>query len=241
MLDTWDPENLPPCFSMGIIAKRRSGKSTLIKSLCYHYWRKQFPMVYTFSQTIFNGFYQDFIPEGYLFEGYDESKINEIIARQQSLVTLMAKFPPSERENIQCLIILDDIDMVKYSNSLQRLLLQGRHLQISLVIAIQDATLISRVMRDNLDICISFKQPNKVSRERLVYSFMCSTSYSIGEEALMLATSPNFQTLVIDNTSSSYDLQDFCFVYTFDPISVPQTFPMGAGKSNYTWLLENVY
>ena len=59
----WDPETCPENFAMVLIGKRRSGKSTLLKSLCAHHWKNKFPSIYVFSQTAFNGFFEDFVPK----------------------------------------------------------------------------------------------------------------------------------------------------------------------------------
>ena len=57
-------------------------------------------------------------------------------------------------------------------------------------------------MRDNWDVIVSFRQANKVNRERLVHSFMgimAVTSYDEGETVLMECTSEDYCVCVIDN------------------------------------------
>ena len=232
----WDPDSLPDNFSLAIVAKRRSGKSTLLKYLCWKHWRRQFPFVYVFTETLYNEYYQDFIPQGNIFPGYNEAKINQIIQRQIDLKNIMSKFPKKDRENIDTLIILDDVMEVKYSNSLQKLLLQGRHLDISLCMALQDACLIDRLKRDQLDCVISMRQANKVSRERIVLSYLAVNTVQEGDDVIKEATSDAFSMLVIDNTTNDYALDKFCYKFKL-PALPPQQFSMGHTK-NYTWLYE---
>ena len=79
----WDPDTCPNNFSIAVIAKRRSGKSTWLKHMCYAHWRKCFPYVEVFTDTKFNGFYQDFVADECIHEGWDEDKVVGILERQR--------------------------------------------------------------------------------------------------------------------------------------------------------------
>ena len=93
-------------------------------------------------------------------------------------------------------------------------MLQGRHLHIACVYLIQDATMISRVMRDNLDAVMTFNLPNKIQRDRIVESFLMVNDRQEGEDVLKLITSRQYYIMVIDNTkTNSYQLNDFVYWY----------------------------
>lgn len=236
VLGCWDPDTLPENFSLGIIAKRRSGKSTLVKYLCWKHWRKEFPFVMVCTDTLYNQYYQDFIPEKDIHAGYQEKLINGLIERQIRLKTAMAQYPKSKRENIKTLLILDDVTEVNHSKSLARLLLQGRHLEISIIVSIQDATLIDRTKRDQLDCVISMRQANKVSRERIIDSYLAVNSWRDGDEVLKEGTNEEFKMLVIDNTTTSYNLPEFCCQFKI-PELPPKKFAMGNTRK-YMWMYD---
>ena len=237
----WDPDTCPENFSIAVIAKRRSGKSTWLKHMCHKHWRKHYPYVEVFTDTKFNGFYQDFVDDANIHEGWSEQKVLEVLARQRRMKELMKKLPVQHQESVCCLIILDDVLSVRYSETLERIMLQGRHLDISVVCCLQDATILSRKMRDNLDVIVSFRQANKVNRERLVHSFMAVTSYDEGESVLMECTSEDYCVCVIDNTTNEYELRKFVYWHKVDELP-PEKFKMGANmKKHNTIKQQRIY
>jgi hypothetical protein len=214
---------------MAIIAKRRSGKSVLIKSLIYEDWRFMFHKIYVFTDSTYNKFYKQFLSR--IHEGYDAGEINKIIDSQKGKLNSRDVNDP---ENIRVLIILDDIMRVKHSEALLRLCNQGRHLHVSICMALQDSVLISREMRDQLDIIVSFRQSSKIARERLVHGYMATDDLKHGERVLMDATKEPYSALVIDNTSNSYDLEEFTYTYKVEK-QPPETFET-CDDRNYRWL-----
>ena len=228
----WDPDTCPKNFSIAVIAKRRSGKSTWLKHMCYEHWRKYYPYVEVFTDTKFNGFYQDFVDERCIHEGWDEVKVKAIMDRQRKMKAVMQKLPRRHQESVCCLIILDDVLSVRYSHTLEQIMLQGRHFDISVVCCLQDATILSKKMRDNLDVIVSFRQANKDNRERLVHSFMAVTTYEEGEKMLMDCTCEDYCVCVIDNTMNAYNLQDFVYWHKVDEVP-PQRFKMGCNMDKH--------
>ena len=216
-LERWDPETLPKHPSIAILGKRRSGKSEVLKSLCKDYWKNIYTNVYVFSQTAsVNGFYDGWCPSSFIFEDVNEEVVENIIKRQEALTKMNRTSRPSQRENISTLLIFDDIGLndAKYSKVLHKIMLQGRHLHIACVYLIQDATMISRVMRDNLDAVMTFNLPNKIQRDRIVESFLMVNDRQEGEDVLKLITSRQYYIMVIDNTkTNSYQLNDFVYWY----------------------------
>lgn len=216
-LGKWNPETLPKHPSIAIIGKRRSGKSEILKSLCHQYWRNIYPYVYIFSQTAsVNGFYDGWCPSSFIYEDVDESVVENIIKRQEALTKYNRSLRPSQRENISVLLVFDDIGLndARYSKVLHKIMLQGRHLHIACVYLIQDATMISRVMRDNLDAILTFNLPNKIQRDKIVESFLMVNDRQEGEDVLKLITSRPYYVMVIDNTkTNSYQLNDFVYWY----------------------------
>lgn len=228
--ERWDPETLPEHFIMAIMARRRSGKSVFIKHLCYTQFRYEFPRIVVFTDTLYNQFYQDFAPK--IVEGFDPVKIHQIVEQQKSYVRHREK-----NENISILLILDDILSVKYQESLLRLCTQGRHLHISVIMALQDPTLISREMRDQLDVVATFKQPGLITRERMADTYLSSTTRREGDQLIKELTQGEYAMMVIDSCCPSYNTKDYVFTYKVDKLA-PKTFPMGP-KKKFAWMYED--
>ena len=224
-MKTWDPDSCcPDNFAMVLIGKRRSGKSTLLKSLCAYHWKNKYPSVYVFSQTAFNGYFEDFVPRKFIWNEWKEDKINEIVERQKKLV--MRKRAHGSKENVNALLILDDVAHVRYSQSLERLFFQARHYCLSIIVAIQDATILSRNMRDQADMLIVWRQSNKLNRDRVIEGFLAVKDPQEGENVLREATDGEHNVLVINNCVNSYVVEDF--TYTYSAKLPPRKFRMGA-------------
>ena len=219
-LEKWSPELLPDHPSIAIIGKRRSGKSILLKSICYEYFKRKIAYVYVFSQTSqVNGYFDKWIPDKFIFSDINEEVLENIITRQEALTKMNRSLPKHRQEKIYTLLIFDDIGLndARYSRLLHKIFLQGRHLSIGCVFLIQDATMISRVQRDNLDTVITFNLPNKLQRDRIVESYLMINDKEEGEDLLKAVTSRQYYVLVIDNTkTNSYELADFCYWYKSD-------------------------
>ena len=224
-LTLWDPNTLPANFTLVLHGRRRTGKSFLIKHLCHAYLKRKFEYVYVFSETAFNGWFQTFCPPQFIYEKFDDDILQAIINRQKVLHQLTK----GSNENINCLIILDDVLDVKNSPSLEKLFLQARHYKISLIMAIQDATLISKKMRTNIDTAITFREPMEDRREMFIQSFLGFKDIKKGEALMNQAhNKADHSVLVIDCTTHSYNPADYVYYYEAQP--TPKTFKMGSLK-----------
>ena len=134
-----------------LVAKRNSGKSYLLRHLV-RLQKSKFDKIYVICPTEkINKFYQkdDFIPANCIFDGYDESWANSLIAKMTKENT-----DKSEEEKKRVLLILDDVvadTKFSASETFRILIVRGRHIGISILTTCQYINLLPPVSRTNSD------------------------------------------------------------------------------------------
>lgn len=120
--------------TISVYGKRRSGKSVFVKWFC-QYWKDEFPYVYVFTKTKLNGFYQTFIPDKYIFDHLDDSKLLELLKRQDEALEKHHKHPEI---NPRLLVIIDDEnENIRYNKVLERFYFHGRHRSVTIILCAQ--------------------------------------------------------------------------------------------------------
>lgn len=202
-----------------LVGKRRKGKSFLARHIL---WSKKhlFPFGCVFTTTKFNGFWQKMIPDEYIFDGYDEEKMDKIIQRQM-------KYADADGVDPRIFVVLDDIVSEKglrYSQSLYRLFYNGRHLKIFLIITSQYAYSLPPGVRSNTDFCFIFKTRQKRQVDALAEDFVNNIPKEVFIRLLETHAGDN-NCLVVDTVNDESDdvTQQ---IFTFKAID-PGDFIMG--------------
>jgi hypothetical protein len=170
----WDPPNdeeFEPDETIMFYGQRRDGKSTLARWLALK-MRRYYPLVYVFSGTAFNNFWQQVLPEGKVIlvrlEDKDVRKatLNEpcdrLLDLNEKRVTLwkQAKAAGEATGNPMLLAIGEDIvtnDTIRECPAATRIMLNGRHHGIPSWILSQTWVGLTPNQRKNLDRVILFK------------------------------------------------------------------------------------
>lgn len=202
----FDPKKMVEHCVILMVAKRRSGKSYLVRDLMYH-------MRHTLSAGIAmsgtesgNGFYGTWLPSVYVYEEYDEGALHRLIERQRR----MTKEGTAEG----VFIILDDLAFdrkVLNSKIMRELLFNGRHLKITLVLCAQYLMDLQPGLRANIDYVFALKE--NVYRERLFRNFFPMAGNMATFNAIMDNCTENYGALVLDNTANSSKLNECIFWY----------------------------
>ena len=190
------------------IAKRRSGKSFLIRDILYQI-RKRFCGGIIMSGTEeANGFYEGMgIPPAYIFHDFDEAALERLVDTQKRLTKAGTAQP--------VFVVLDD---VAYSKTIfnrkviRELALNGRHYRITLILALQYALDIPPAIRSNLDYVMLLR--DNINREKLYKNFFHGLvpNFAFFNELMDSCTS-DYRTLVLDNAAHSTRLSDILFWY----------------------------
>ena len=190
------------------IAKRRSGKSFLVRDLMYQ-MRKRFVGGIVMSATEeANGFYQDMgVPQAYIYHEFDEGALERLIETQKKL-TKAGKVQP-------VFVILDDVAYNKtiFNRSvIRQLALNGRHYKITVIIALQYALDMSPAIRSNVDYVMLLR--DNVNRQRLFKNFFDGLlpNFAFFNE-LMDNCTTDYRTLILDNAAHSTNLSDIISWY----------------------------
>ena len=168
-----------PPFSLLICSPKGGGKTTLLLNLLYKrhkkknaFYRHYFDSIYVFSPTfkLDKKLQKMKIPDSQIYEDQDdyEEIIQEIIQTQQEEIEQLGK---SEADHV--LLIFDDLagsKMFSHNRSiLNRLALNSRHYNISIILTTQQSNLINTAFRTNLSAMIIFGSclNNKKELQRL--------------------------------------------------------------------------
>jgi hypothetical protein len=188
-----------------MVAKRRSGKSFLVKDLMY-YKRNLLTGVVMSGTENGNGFYGKWIPPIFVYTEFDKEALERLLNRQKKL---------TQRGIAQgVFVILDDLSFDKklMNDSVMReLLFNGRHYKITLFICLQYCLDLSPPLRANIDYVFALKE--NVFREKLFKNFFPITRNLATFNTIMDEMTKDFGVLVLDNTSSSSKLNECVFWY----------------------------
>lgn len=145
-----------PGYTVIFTGKRRSGKTKLIRALCRHN-RRWFPEVVVFTRTKSSGEYSRFLPDSRIIQGFDPDLLIEIAKVQRSKVKDLSMGKRKD-ENINVLIILDDClaERLQWSQELNAIFFEGRHLFITLFVSIQDVKGCAPAATGNCDYAFLF-------------------------------------------------------------------------------------
>lgn len=206
-----------------MIGKRNTGKSFLIKDLLnYH---KDLPIGTVISGTeSANHFYQEMVPKIFIHGEYTPHLVDNVVKRQHMILKNINKeMIMHDRSNIdpRAFIILDDClydaSWTKDKN-VRALFMNGRHLKMFFVIAMQYPLGIPPSLRTNIDFIFILRENIVANRKRIYdnYAGMFPT-FEIFCQVMDQCTE-NYECLVIDNTTKSNKLEDTVFWYKADTV-----------------------
>lgn len=192
-------ENLIPHFSMVVIGRRRIGKSTLVKHILSHIY-KRFKEAYVFTGT---GSVQPLawncFPKDRVIEGFQDGVLRDILKKQRGLIeevyhdfennigkTLNDKLNVGELKRLKTtvdkevkpmLLLFDDVVQdgnVRSSEFMTSLFTLGRHLKITIILLSQNANArgsVNTESRGNIDYVLTSNMTQDDDYERLASMF----------------------------------------------------------------------
>lgn len=201
-----------------MIGKRNTGKSFLIKDLLYHHCNLPIGTVISGTESA-NHFYGDIVPKMFIHDEYTAPLVSNVVKRQKIILKNINKEVKSYgRSNIdpRAFLILDDClydsTWTKDTN-VRALFMNGRHLKMFFIMAMQYPLGIPPNLRTNIDFIFILRENIVANRKRIYdnYAGMFPTFEVFCQ--VMDQCTENFGCLVIDNTTKSNRLQDTVFWY----------------------------
>jgi len=206
---------------VGLIGKRDTGKSFLVRDLLFY--QQEIPIGTVISGTEEgNGFYGKMVPKLFVHNEYNTAIIENILKRQRTVLKQIKKeMETYKRSTIdpRAFVILDDClyDNTWSRDKMMRLLfMNGRHWKVMLVITMQYPLGIPPTLRTNIDYVFILRENYIANRKRIYenYAGMFPTFESFCQ--VMDQCTENYECLVINNNVKSNKLQDQVFWYKAD-------------------------
>lgn len=225
-LKKFDMKSITPDSVVVMIAKRRSGKSFLVKDLLKNH--KDIPIGMVISPTEeANPFYSDFMPGIFIHNKYDSELIDNFLLRQQNACE---KFRENKISDPHAFLILDDC---MYDNKwtkddcMRYIFMNGRHKKILFIFTMQYPLGILPDLRTNIDYIFILRETITSNRKRLYdhYAGMFPTFDIFCQ--VMDSTTEDYECLVIHNSARSNKIEDQVFWYKAEQ---HEPFKIGAQK-----------
>jgi hypothetical protein len=202
-----------------VTAKRNTGKSTFLLDLLHHF-KDSIPVAVVICGTLAGvKQYQKYVPKLMIYDNYDPSIINKVVARQEKVLEKIEQCKnPYERErmNPNVLLIMDDCSFDKKifnSKELRMLACNGRHFRITVVLSAQYALDMPTAVRTNCDFVFALQENIRNNKERLHKNFFGVVPEFATFCEIMDRCTENYEMLVLNNLARSNVMTEQLFWY----------------------------
>lgn len=196
--------------TIGIIGRRASGKTTMIKTLLYYLSPGvRIPMVVSSTSTLKRD-YDKMVPPLLISEEYNPKRLRRFIEFQAKAFKDRTNVKRMKNKKKYGVLVMDDVvaqaSKWKGDESFIRMILEGRHFNITNILAVHDVLDIPSNIRSNIDYIIitSEKRPKRI---RSIYDQFWPHEHGTFEtfsSVLKLSTEKN-KCLFLDIQSASKD------------------------------------
>ena len=205
------PETIPKSSVVVIIGKRNSGKSVLAKHLLYY--MRDMPAGIVMSCTEDgNGWYSKFVPKLFVHNTFDVKKLQQVLDHQRAMC--------AEGRGTPMFIVLDDCAYQKNNldnETMRYLFMNGRHLNIFVLITAQYMNLVPPAARSNIDYLFVLKEPTPNNRRKLFDNYFGVVGSFPHFNDLMDQTTNDYECLCLNNTVPSNNPSDVLFYFRANP------------------------
>lgn len=196
--------------------QRRSGKSVACTFMDV-LRRRWYPLVFVFTNTKSNNWWQQWVVERNIINGLDEGLLEAIIELAKKRYQLYKKTKATQGSadgNPYIRIIMDDVVSDKHirsSKPLRSLLFEGRHMGISLAILSQDWVGINRDMRNNCDRVYFWRTTDEATRKHIRAQWGGEVLAKVDEftdtryQCAVINNKANIQGCVVEPFLANYD------------------------------------
>jgi len=185
---------------IGIIGKRNTGKSILLKELIYNF--KDVRIIIVSLSEKKNKFFSKFCPSAFIYEEYDPDIFTKVLAMQDSFIQKYGK----DDKKSQLLLILDDCLCEKKiwkNKQFLEVITNGRHSAITMIFTLQYPIAIENSVRGNLDYIFIFSQECVNDKKRIFDNFVsCFDNIKQFNATLDICTE-DYSSLVINRRCNS--------------------------------------
>lgn len=211
ILKKFDPRKIDDTRICLLIGKRGTGKTILGKDILYYHRHIPAGIVQSATEEG-NGFYGKFVPQLFVYSEFNLDAIERLLSRQKALCHAGKAQP--------VFLVLDDCCSGKKlftHKTIRELFYLGRHFLVFVLISSQYVLDLPPDMRSNVDFIFILRENIRANRERIFKSFAGIFGTFDVFNQVMNAVTENHGVLVIDNTSTSNDIDKCCYWYRANP------------------------
>lgn len=233
--------------TIGIIGRRASGKTVIIKTIAYYMKpRVRIPIVFSSTSNL-TGSWDNIIPPLAVFNEYKKEKLEAFLTLQASNRDVNSRSTASRmigKKKIG-LVIMDDIvsNAQKYKNhaGFIQMFLEGRHFDINNILSVQDALSIPSAIRSNIDYVIITAETRKPRVKTIFEQFWPSEFGSFDEfKTILEKTTEGHKCLFIDIKASIKANATFSTCVFWCQGIDPKNFPKARLGIKSFWKLNNM-
>ena len=211
----FDPSSMKPHSICMVVARRGSGKTTLMKDILYHQ-RHNLDFAVGICPTIGAAeMMRTCMPRSCVYDHLAPRKIDEIVDTAQGLV--------AAGKTRGIVVVLDDCVYDKSffkSTAMRSIFFNGRHFRITLLLASQYVVSVGPELRAQVDYVFALRDPVLANRVNLHKMFFgCFNTFDDFNSAFEQCTQ-NYECLVLDNTVHSNAASD-CVAWYKASTSLP--------------------
>lgn len=199
--------------TIAVIAKRKSGKSVLLRDLLYHF--RDIPIGTVISPTEkLNKSYSKIVPPIFIHNDYKEEVIERVLKRQSMIIDNMERDPDFSGVDPHAFLLLDDCmfdNSWQKSANMREIFYNGRHYKLMFLLSLQYSMGLNIGMRNNLDWIFLFKETIYANKKRLYEYFAGMFQSQQVFNSVLDQVTDNYGCLVIHNGSSSTKITDQVF------------------------------
>jgi len=214
----FDMSNIAPDAVIVLIGKRGTGKSTLLKDICYNMKDKLHCGIAccpTEDSVEGKDGLSSFIPPPLIHDSYKPEVVSKLLNYQKRYIKKHGK----ERAHRQ-FVIMDDCMYDKKALKgveMRQVFMNGRHRKIFFITAVQYLCDMTPDLRTNVDYVFCLKENILSNKERLFKHFFgCFSDFATFTQTMDALTN-NFSAMVLNNRSRSTLLEDQVFWYAAKP------------------------
>lgn len=213
-IQDWVFDDIPHNCMIIEYGKRRTGKSVWTRDFMYK-MRGQYYVAAIHTKTKFNGFFQKFIDEDYIYPDYYPSAMIKLFEKQKGIKKMKQDGTLPEDLPTYAITWLDDVVSnkgLRYQDSFVACATEGRHYDVCVGVNTQFVTGIPPSVRKNADIVVIFQQGYQSEKEMLAREYLGQLNLRTAMELIDMYTADH-GCLVLELWRNKSNPVDFAFKY----------------------------
>jgi hypothetical protein len=198
---------------IAMIAKSGSGKSWIIREILYYLSKTNIPAGVILAPTDkMTKFYDSLIPQCFIHHEYKEDIIPKLLHRQKLIIEKNSNRKKESRKLLdpRAVLVMDDCMSSKHlwlkDPNVLSIFNEGRHFQLTFILAMQYAIGIQPELRNNFDFVFLLSEDTCSSRKKIYEHYAgIFPKFDIFDQVFQQVTD-NYGCMVLDNRIRSNDI-----------------------------------